>query len=535
MKKIPCFELIGGKPVAEVVQERFPFDGVPIVSGDYSAATDGVNMEATKVVFNNITKHLALTDVIHERLFTSLCGANMQYGQTLDSYKKKLPERLLKSIPLPPDTVQTNGQLMGNILSFPILCIINLAGWVSAHLSHGPGPAFWSPDVDWPRRRLYYSLFHGVNRGHFSPTELASFNVLINGDDILFKASTDLYARWREAIVPYGFTLSMGKNYISSSFFTVNSELYSAYTGSASTRVVNAPNRALRPWWGAFYPDFFRMRQEIKWETGMDVLSSDLRQVLHHVQSDLRKSVDKIHWPLTNRLWFDVIRHSTMLNPYKGLNWFLPIEQGGMGFDSTGLDTGSVTYAQRKLAVKLAVDPDTCPRGFGADGSLLSAVNEKVILDSLSTFKTNTPVVNISPGLDVVLSESHLWNEESAYPADRPSTMAETFYRHFPNSAGSPEPLVAVHQTVSSFLQKTTIIDRWLDYHTDGVRMEESEVKSRVSAWLRWGLALSDNTVNLLFPTLRTFSRTSVLRAPTYIPYRVYMRCLEKALATMTP
>jgi hypothetical protein len=158
-----------------------------IVSGDYSAATDRLNLNATKIVLEEILLHIDEEDKI-----------------LIPHFRAVLTEQLLfyPYVPgqSPKPTLQQNGQLMGSILSFPILCVLNLFTYVQS-----------LPD----------DLREKVLSGRLSLRDLA---VLINGDDILFKADGPQYDRWLAAAESIGFLLSLGKNFRHSRFFTVNSE-----------------------------------------------------------------------------------------------------------------------------------------------------------------------------------------------------------------------------------------------------------------------------------------------------------------------
>jgi hypothetical protein len=98
-----------------------------------------------------------------------------------------------------PPVLQRNGQLMGSVLSFPVLCILNLFTYVQS---------------------LPEEMRLRVLSGRLSLRTLA---VLINGDDILFRADPDQYQRWLVGSSSVGFTLSLGKNFVHPRFFTVNS------------------------------------------------------------------------------------------------------------------------------------------------------------------------------------------------------------------------------------------------------------------------------------------------------------------------
>lgn len=88
---------------------------------------------------------------------------------------------------------------MGNVLSFPLLCLANLC-------------CFW----------MAVERYRGVD---------VDFDDLpparINGDDILFLAPDDrFYDIWKEEATKFGFELSQGKNLVSDKLLQINSVLY---------------------------------------------------------------------------------------------------------------------------------------------------------------------------------------------------------------------------------------------------------------------------------------------------------------------
>lgn len=290
MRGLQPFSLIGGKRVADKVRDVFPNFDLPFVSGDYSAATDRLSMRATRVVLNRLLSHVPLDPELRRRIEVSLTGSVLDYSRTLESFRGKVPDSILDSISLPPLTQQTNGQLMGNVLSFPILCMVNLAGYLTA-LSGSDSPVGEQIRV-------------GLDRGYFTPKEMNSLPVLINGDDILFQCSPEDYTRWLRLLPSLGLKPSVGKNYYSSEFFTINSELYTR-EGFQS-----------RPWWGGFETDLVRLRNEIKFEVGEDVLQADMRRVLPKLQSFLRETVPEIVWPKVNKIWLKNYREAGLLEAY---------------------------------------------------------------------------------------------------------------------------------------------------------------------------------------------------------------------------
>jgi hypothetical protein len=152
------------------------------VSGDYSAATDGLDIRASKVVLEEILDCLDAED----RVFRDFIGSILlEQNIIYPSWTKISP------------ISQKNGQLMGSVLSFPILCLLNFYAYIMSLPNH-------------------LEIIH-------SKALMDRCAVLINGDDILFRTTPSAYATWLESIATVGFSPSVGKNFLHRRFFTVNS------------------------------------------------------------------------------------------------------------------------------------------------------------------------------------------------------------------------------------------------------------------------------------------------------------------------
>jgi len=151
-------------------------------SGDYKAATDKLNITLTKKIFENLLRKFDYRSSILDRTFRDVL-----YEQVLTYPKWSGLENIL----------QKNGQLMGSILSFPLLCLANLITYAIALEEY-----------------LGFSV---------CPME---YPVLVNGDDILFMTNAKMYSIWLKWIDRSGFKLSTGKNYVHPSVLTVNSVAY---------------------------------------------------------------------------------------------------------------------------------------------------------------------------------------------------------------------------------------------------------------------------------------------------------------------
>ena len=168
------------------------------VSGDYSAATDGLSLAISQVAME---EYLAARGIQHGsdlyEIATKVLGAHViSYGKDDGSLSQEERDGL------PETFTMKNGQLMGSPLSFPILCAINYVAYRSA------------------LKKYIKDL-----GGDWTKAEKLEMPVRVNGDDILFKCNKHFYNDyWKPSVAMIGFTLSPGKNYISSAFLTVNSE-----------------------------------------------------------------------------------------------------------------------------------------------------------------------------------------------------------------------------------------------------------------------------------------------------------------------
>jgi hypothetical protein len=86
------------------------------------------------------------------------------------------------------EPVQVEGQLMGNLMCFPLLCLQN------------------------------YIAFRWIFP--------ASVPVKVNGDDIVFKCTREEYERWASFVGQVGLVLSRGKTLVSEKYFSLNSAFF---------------------------------------------------------------------------------------------------------------------------------------------------------------------------------------------------------------------------------------------------------------------------------------------------------------------
>jgi hypothetical protein len=195
MRDMPCFRLIG-RPLqaTDLCDVRacnarlFPEeedDEKEWISVDYSAATDGLSARLSRAILEDLFSGLEPINPKFTRLMMRVLAPHSICYPSIEG-KPQLPI-----------VDQLNGQLMGSILSFPILCIANL----------GLGLRVITERVEY-RKGIYKNL-------------LGSF--LVNGDDMLYignRADWELHKALGRAV---GLEMSPGKAYIHPRYANVNS------------------------------------------------------------------------------------------------------------------------------------------------------------------------------------------------------------------------------------------------------------------------------------------------------------------------
>jgi hypothetical protein len=192
LRNHPTFKLIGEPVTEEVLKDKFRKvlkGGQKFISGDYKEATDG------------------LWSAISERIAHRICDIIFAESDFEPQYAECFRElfiRLLTRHELRCDSKerfesapQKNGQLMGSIVSFPVLCIAN------AVLC---------------RMALEY---HGLRR-----KKLRNHPLLINGDDCVFIGDIRVFEVWKVLCLYFNMKPSVGKTYFSAEFLNINSTTF---------------------------------------------------------------------------------------------------------------------------------------------------------------------------------------------------------------------------------------------------------------------------------------------------------------------
>jgi len=187
MKEIPCFNLIGKSVMEEDIEFLKEhclfkdFDDLHWDSTDYKSATDRIAPRLQKGLLRGLIHNF---DFRIQKLLHLVNGPHMIHYPVVTVNGKKKSIESMK---------QENGQLMGNPISFLLLCLANLGLYLYT-VRHMPAP-----------------LKEKLN------------SVKINGDDKLYRAPRDFCEYSLNFGKSIGLENSVGKSYIHRSYANINS------------------------------------------------------------------------------------------------------------------------------------------------------------------------------------------------------------------------------------------------------------------------------------------------------------------------
>lgn len=189
------FQLVG-RPVDEhLLQDvigRTLKDNETYISGDYKDATNLLHSWVSETIVDELAAVLQLS-VVEHRLFRTALTQHL----FLSKDGRFLP--------------QQTGQLMGSVVSFPVLCIANAALC----------------------RFAYEQTVHRKR-------QLRDVPLLINGDDLVMRAPRECYTVWSRITALAGLIESVGKTYVDRRFLVINSTVFQADFDGALRRDAHA-------------------------------------------------------------------------------------------------------------------------------------------------------------------------------------------------------------------------------------------------------------------------------------------------------
>jgi hypothetical protein len=244
LKKHNVFKLTGQRATKESLSSllgSYYTDEDEFVAGDYDAASDGINPLFSSRCQEAISLFLGLTPEETYWYLQSMTGHELDYSNYMDW------DYLIE---------QSWGQLMGSPSSFPVLCLINCAGFSAAvrifelaepyeanlrraaflkHVAAAESEVFIEKRFKKLRKLLleyddnyrhYFQIFNDddlqplydevlylINTVYWLDYLHFSYGLMINGDDILFHGPPSLINLWYLYEREVGLKPSVGKNF----------------------------------------------------------------------------------------------------------------------------------------------------------------------------------------------------------------------------------------------------------------------------------------------------------------------------------
>jgi len=308
MMKHPAFELIGKPVSAEHVQKRLGKSlllGQGYLSVDYKDATNQLEAFCSNAACDALSKTIGLdedTAVLFKRSLTGHLISNPT--GILGGFVFELP--------------QLNGQLMGSVTSFPILCIINAA------------ICRWSLEL-----------------AQKNVVTLRDALLTINGDDAVMRINEFGMLMWQRISRFCGLAPSVGKVYYSRRFLNINSTTYLFHPQGWESISVDLRKHLPREAGDnvAYYTGVRTLNFELVKYVNLGLLYSMTRS--SNVGCDreddgfvnasaVHELVDSAPWDLREKVLAKWIYLNDVRLKRVHLPWFIPSEFGGLGLPEAG-------------------------------------------------------------------------------------------------------------------------------------------------------------------------------------------------------
>jgi len=344
LRQIPQFSLIGRYVVPddiEWVASALQADE-SLLSGDYKASTDNLRSWVSNRIIDKLMDKLG-ENASDEDLAQFPSG----FFNSLRSFMKTA----LTGHYFNWDgkvRAQVEGQLMGSIVSFPILCVANaVLCRMAMELSCVAGGV--------GSRENAHCMYYYTQPWRACP-------VLLNGDDCLLRGNFHLKRIWELLGKVFGLESSVGKTYWSRRFCTINSTIFEFCEGPPSQQVdrEGIPKKTLGYWKERKYVNL-GLLHGLKRSAAKGTEPKQSAGNLGCICRELKRSCPERVWPQVKGLFIRHNRDKLNLFSKVGLPWFLPEWLGGAGLprDDESLsyvDLQAASFVRELFAHKIAVE-----------------------------------------------------------------------------------------------------------------------------------------------------------------------------------
>jgi hypothetical protein len=293
------FPSLRGPITADTLNELLclsAFSHPEVLSGDYKGASDRLRRDLSEYTIGRFCQELPQYQDPRVRQLMLSCLVDHRLIYKFEGQ----PDWGQADVRLEWSVDQKKGQLMGSFLSFGVLNIINLA----VNLS-------------------FLEMAGKVKKS----MKLSDFPIFVNGDDVIAAGELGTFScrqggfLWEEYVSLAGFIKSLGKNYVSDQFATVNSLLFQIsdrkFLPIKCPRIERAYNES---WKDTFNVGRCRPGDDEEPQAGPQMVGGLVRDLLLSVPRDRHELAVRLFIELNKRALKQV-----------GLPWFLPEDLGGLG------------------------------------------------------------------------------------------------------------------------------------------------------------------------------------------------------------
>jgi hypothetical protein len=290
MRKHRCFHLIGAPVTADYILAICKDAKGDNLSADYRDATNKLDPRLSEHTVSEICDVCEIPDDLRKLFLTALTGHFIHYR----FYDGCVPvsDVLAK---------QLWGQLMGSIVSFPILCLINAAICRAAYIDGNEET---------------FTLAQSLTKFRLDKIPLG-----VNGDDAFMKCLRRVYNLWKSYAAISGLAPSVGKVYFHPRYLNINSTSYHLDNGTC-TLIPYINCGLLLGKTRSSIPGLEDMRTQSESDfEALSNLGSQHHELIESCPPDLQLVVHK-----------SFIRHNYgLLQKYKMIPWFVSRSRGGIG------------------------------------------------------------------------------------------------------------------------------------------------------------------------------------------------------------
>jgi hypothetical protein len=322
LKRNKPFQLIAGYVTEEIINDTFGTlaDDEIMLSGDYVSSTNKIKSWASECAVDelfDLMKEEMSEETLDSVPTNFLARLKIMFLKALTQHEFVVGEETLP---------QTNGQLMGSIISFPFLCIANAAMCRhSLETSYG--------------RNFRLTNKPGRERGAIAP-------VLINGDDCVLKGHRyRLRSIWEPITRTGGLETTLGKTYFSNEFLTINSTIFTWKESQQRWVERNYINLGLM---------MGRRRG-----AGLSADDKVHGGQLGNICRELQRSCPPRMWPAVKKRF--IYYNMTTLSKYPNIPWYVPEWLGGYGLPHDGELSEMDRYAATIIKMRMLHSRDFRP------------------------------------------------------------------------------------------------------------------------------------------------------------------------------